>query len=200
MTITTYCGGSVQTNGYIVEAPGGILVIDAPDGIADRLRDQNLKPTAVLLTHQHFDHVEGATELARMGAPIYAWNAYSHDLILDQAAARWGLPIVVEPFTVDHTLEGSGSLDIAGLQFELLHVPGHSPDSVVFALPDLAFTGDTVFAGSIGRPDLPGGDYELLIKGIREKLLTLAPETRLLPGHGPETTPGTESASNPYFT
>jgi glyoxylase-like metal-dependent hydrolase (beta-lactamase superfamily II) len=71
---------------------------------------------------------------------------------------------------------------------------------VVFALPDLAFTGDTIFAGSIGRPDLPGGDYELLLDGIRKKLLTLPADTRLLPGHGPETTPGTESASNPYFT
>ena len=200
MTITHYCGGSVQTNGYIVDAPDGVLVIDAPDGIADKLRDLNLKPSAVLLTHQHFDHVEGATELARMGAQVYAWNAYSHDLILDQAAARWGLPIVVEPFTVNQTLEGSERLQIAGLDFELLHVPGHSPDSIVFALPDLAFTGDTIFAGSIGRPDLPGGDFELLTRGIREKLLTLPADTRFLPGHGPETSPGTETASNPYFT
>lgn len=190
----------MQTNGYIVEAPEGILVVDAPDGIADQLRDRGLKPSAVLLTHQHFDHVEGATELTRMGAPIYAWNDYSHDLILDQAAARWGLPIVVEPFAVDHTLEGTNRLQIAGLDFQLLHVPGHSPDSVVFALPEIAFTGDTIFAGSIGRPDLPGGDYELLLSGIREKLLTLPDTTRFLPGHGPETTPGTESASNPYFT
>lgn len=190
----------MQTNGYIVEGPDGVLVIDAPDGIADKLRDSGQKPAAVLLTHQHFDHVEGATELARMGAPIYAWSSYSHDLILDQAAARWGLPIVVEPFTVDHTLEGSDRLPIAGLDFQLLHVPGHSPDSVVFALPDLAFTGDTIFAGSIGRPDLPGGDYELLTRGIREKLLTFPATTRFLPGHGPETTAGSESATNPYFT
>ena len=168
--------------------------------MADKLRDLGIKPIAVLLTHQHFDHVEAATELTRMGAPIYAWSAYSHDLILDQAAARWGLPIVVEPFTVDHELAGQGSLDIAGLHFELLHVPGHSPDSVVFGLPDLAFTGDTIFAGSIGRPDLPGGDYELLLKGIREKLLPLPADTRFLTGHGPETTPGIETASNPYFS
>ena len=93
-------------------------------------------------------------------------------------------------------------LEIAGLRFDLLHVPGHSPDGLVFSLQGAAgtaFTGDTIFAGSIGRPDLPGGDYSLLLKGIREKLLNLPGETRLLPGHGPETTPAQENAANPYF-
>lgn len=202
VTITTFTGGSVETNGYLLETDDAVLVIDAPEGIADRLRDRQLKPSALLLTHQHFDHVEHAREIARMGAPIHAWSPYSHDLILDEEAQRWGLPITIEPFEVDHTLDGQANLEIAGLRFELLHVPGHSPDSVVFSLPDsgLAFTGDTVFAGSIGRPDLPGGDYSLLINGIHEKLLSLPGATRLLPGHGPETTPAEETATNPYFT
>lgn len=191
----------METNGYVLETEDAVLVIDAPEGIADSLRDRGLKPTAILLTHQHFDHVEHARELARMGAPLYAFSQYSHALILDEEAQRWGLPITVEPFEVDHLLEGQSELEIAGLQFALLHVPGHSPDGLVFSLPaaGTAFTGDTVFAGSIGRPDLPGGDYQLLLSGIREKLLTLPPETRLLPGHGPETTPGREAATNPYF-
>ena len=201
MTITTFTGGSVETNGFLLETAGGVLVIDAPEGIAEALRERGLTPSALLLTHQHFDHVEDAREIARMGAPIYAYAAYSHDLILDEEAQRWGLPITVEPFEVDHLLKDRDTLEVAGLCFELLHVPGHSPDSLVFRLPDAetAITGDTVFAGSIGRPDLPGGDYSLLIKGIREKLLTLPEETRLLPGHGPETTPAQENATNPYF-
>ena len=185
----------------MLETAGGVLVIDAPEGIAETLRQRGLTPSALLLTHQHFDHVEHAKEVSRMGAPIYAFSSYSHELILDEAAQRWGIPITVEPFEVDHLLEGKSKLEICGLAFELLHVPGHSPDSVVFRLPDAdtAFTGDTVFAGSIGRPDLPGGDYQLLLSGIREKLLTLPNQTRLLPGHGPETTPAQENASNPYF-
>ena len=202
VTISTFTGGSVETNGYILETADAVLVIDAPEGMANHLRDRGLVPTTILLTHQHFDHVEGARELSRMGAPIYAFSPYSHELILDEEAQRWGLPITVEPFEIDHLLEGRSQLEIAGLAIDLLHVPGHSPDSLVFSLPEakIAFSGDTLFAGSIGRPDLPGGDYALLLKGIREKLLNLPDDFRLLPGHGPETTPGQEAATNPYFT
>ena len=201
VTITTFTGGSVETNGFLLETADGVLVIDAPEGIAATLRERGLTPSALLLTHQHFDHVEDAREIARMGAPIYAYAAYSHDLILDEEAQRWGLPITVEPFEVDHLLKDQEMLEVAGPRFDLLHVPGHSPDSLVFSLQGAgtAFTGDTIFAGSIGRPDLPGGDYSLLLKGIREKLLILPGGTRLLPGHGPETTPARESATNPYF-
>lgn len=201
MTPRTYTGGSVSTNGYLLETPDGLLVIDAPEGIAEQVRATGAKPLALLLTHHHFDHVEDAAELARMGASIHAFAPMSPDLTLADAAARWGLPITIEPYTVDRVLEGEQTLDLAGQSFKLLHVPGHSPDSLVFHLPDqaLAFGGDTLFAQSIGRTDLPEGNHRQLLDAIRTQLFALPADTRILPGHGPETTIGRELASNPYL-
>lgn len=201
VTPRIFTGGSVSTNGYLLESDQGLLIIDAPEGIAEVVRASGLPPLALLLTHQHFDHVEDAAELARMGAAIHAFAQWHPDLILDVAARRWGLPIKVEPYTVDHLLEGRNALSLGGFHFSLLPVPGHSPDSLVFHLPEhaLAFGGDTLFAGSIGRTDLPGGRHGQLLEGIREKLFTLPPETRILPGHGPATSIGQELTSNPYL-
>jgi hydroxyacylglutathione hydrolase len=106
VTPRSFTGGSVSTNGYLLEAPEGLLVFDAPEGIADEIRKTGLKPLALLLTHQHFDHVEDAAELARMGATIHAFSPWNSELVLDEAAKRWGLPITVEPFSVDSRLVG----------------------------------------------------------------------------------------------
>jgi glyoxylase-like metal-dependent hydrolase (beta-lactamase superfamily II) len=196
-----FTGGSVSTNGYLLEGPEGLLVVDAPRGIVEAVKETGLKPQALLLTHQHFDHVEDAAALARLGATIYAWSPWSSELILDEAARRWGLPVTIEPFTVDSPLSGQDGLTVAGLELDLRHVPGHSPDSVVFHLPEeeFALAGDTLFAGSIGRTDLPGGRHRDLLEAIRTQLFTLAPTTRILPGHGPETTIAQEVAANPYL-
>jgi glyoxylase-like metal-dependent hydrolase (beta-lactamase superfamily II) len=202
MHFETYTGGFTETNGYLLETPdGGHLLIDAPAGVADWLDGRGVKPSHLLLTHQHFDHVEGAAAVQELGAELLAWSAYSPGLTLEDAASGWGLPIRIRPFTVDRTLEGDAQLELAGLAFALAHVPGHSPDGLSFhhAPSGLCFCGDTVFAGSIGRTDLPGGDHALFIRCIREQLLTLPPETRLLPGHGPATTVGTEQRSNPFL-
>jgi hydroxyacylglutathione hydrolase len=136
-----------------------------------------------------------------MGASIHAFAPMSPDLTLAEEAARWGLPITIEPYTVDRVLEGEQTLDLAGQTFELLHVPGHSPDSLVFHLAKqaLAFAGDTLFAQSIGRTDLPGGRNRQLLNAIRSQLFPLPAATRVLPGHGPETTIQQEVASNPYL-
>lgn len=208
MTPRIYTGGPVSTNGYLLETPDGLLVIDAPEGIAEEVRATGLAPVAVLLTHLHFDHVGDVAELTRMGARIYAYAPWSEELILTEAARRWGLSTAEEPFTVDELLKGqllegtgAGPLQVAGVELELRHVPGHSPDSLVYVLPalGLAFGGDTLFAGSIGRTDLPGGGHRQLLDAIREQLLTLPPTTRILPGHGPETSIAQEVASNPHL-
>ena len=200
LNITTYTGGLVGTNGYLVEGPEGLILVDAPAGISDAIRT-GLAPVALLLTHQHFDHVEEVAALAELGVPIYAHQAYSADLVLDEAARRWGMPVTIPPFSVNHALEGESTLSLAGLDFSLLHVPGHSPDSLCFHLPDeeVLFGGDTLFAGSVGRTDLPGGRHAIFANEIREKLLTLPGATVVHPGHGPTTTISQEAANNPFL-
>jgi glyoxylase-like metal-dependent hydrolase (beta-lactamase superfamily II) len=200
--IERFTGGFVQTNSYLISTPDGAqLLIDAPEGVAKWLADKGIRPAAVLLTHQHYDHVQGAAELSALGIPIHAWVPYSPALTLEQMVRGWGLPISVAPYTITNLLEGTERLEIAGLEIELLHVPGHSSDSVAFHLHSQGevFGGDTLFAGGIGRTDLPGGDHDQLITGIQTKLLPLAAETRVFPGHGPATTIGAERAGNPYL-
>ena len=192
-------GGYLLTNSYLVPTPtGGHLMIDAPVDADRWIAGLDIIPEALLLTHQHFDHVMTAARIAALGVPVLAWQSFSRDLTLEDVVRSWGMPFDVEAFTVDRTLEGETLLSLGGLDFELLHVPGHSADSVVFHLPShrAAFAGDTLFDGSTGRADLPGGDFPLLVSGIRTKLFTLPGETRILPGHGPATTIARERRQN----
>ena len=196
-----FTGGFVQTNGYLFQTPDGSWVaVDAPAGMAGYLAQRGIVPTALLLTHQHYDHVEDAAAVAAMGAKIHAWLPYSTGLTLEEMMRSYGMPVKVPPFAVDVLLAGRESLEIGGLKMGLAHVPGHAVDSVTFHLPESGelFSGDTLFADSIGRADLPGGDPELLIAGIRGKLLTLPESTVVFPGHGPATTIGAERAGTPY--
>jgi hydroxyacylglutathione hydrolase len=196
-----FTGGFVQTNGYLIQTPdGGHVLVDAPQGVAEWLGELGVRPVALLLTHQHYDHVEGAAAVAAMGAKVFAWAPYSTELTLEERVRSWGMPIHVEPYAVDELLEGRDRLEIGGLAFDLAHVPGHAPDSVTFhhAESGELYSGDTLFAGSIGRADLPGGNMGQLVDGIRGKLFALPDETRVFPGHGPETTIGAERAGNPY--
>lgn len=201
MKISTYTGGFVQTNGYLVETPDGNLLIDAPEGIAGWITDRGVRVDDVLLTHQHYDHVTDAASLRALGARLHAFDDYSTDLTLESMARAWGMPISVTPYQVDRRFEMGGPLKIAGLEITLAHVPGHSLDSVTLYLADhgVVFSGDTLFAGSIGRTDLPGGSTEQLLEGIARHLLTLPPATRVLPGHGPATTIAEEASGNPYL-
>lgn len=198
-----YTGGFVQTNGYAIPLDDGtVCVIDAPNGISGWLAGRGLRASHLLITHQHYDHVEDAAALQRAGARVHAWAAYSKRLTLEEFGRSWGMPIEIEAFTVDEVLEGGEALELPGVGFALAHVPGHALDAVNFhcAREGVVFCGDTVFAGSIGRTDLPGGNHDLLIGGIRRHVLTLPPETRLFPGHGPDTTVRREAKSNPYLT
>ncbi len=196
MNLHIYTGGAVQTNGYLLETDLGWITIDAPSGISEFAQDHQLTIHALLLTHQHFDHVEAAHQLK----DIHAYSPCDRSLIMDQRAKDWGLPVAVPDFDVSKQLKDLSSLSIAGLHFELLHVPGHSPDSLAFYLPEekLLFAGDTLFAGGVGRTDLPGGNHEQLMTSIRQKLFSLPNEVTVYPGHGPSTTIGEEKQHNPY--
>lgn len=196
-----FTGGFVQTNGYLQRLPDGSqALIDAPAGIAAWLKAQGVTPVALLLTHQHYDHVEDAAAVAAMGVPVYAWAPYAKALTLEEMVQAMGLPVVVEPYSVDHLLEGKDHLELGGGRIGLSHVPGHAPDSVTFHFPadGRLFSGDTLFAGGIGRTDLPGGSYPTLLAGIRGKLYTLPETTGVFPGHGPATTIGEERAHNDF--
>ena len=198
MEIITYTGGSVQTNGYLIKTESGIFVFDAPEGINDFIGSKNLIADHLFLTHQHFDHVEDADIIT---AKKYSYADYDPDLVLDQRAREWGLAINVPPFSIDQILKGETSITIGDLTIDILHVPGHSPDSLAFHFPSegALFGGDALFAGGVGRTDLPHGEHDTLMASIVEKLYTLPKDTRVFPGHGPATTIDQEKCSNPFI-
>ncbi len=201
MNLLIHTGGYVQTNGYILANDDGTcLVIDAPPGIADFLREKSLKPTHLLLTHQHFDHVEDTAALRADGAKVCAFQAYAPEIIMEKRVREMGIPVDIPPYEVDEVIGENSTLEVGGYQFDLAHVPGHSPDSLSFHLVSEAFlfAGDALFQGSIGRTDLPGGNHELLLDSIRQKLYILPDETAVFPGHGPQTSIGNEKKNNPF--
>lgn len=200
--IRSFTGGMAQTNGYLLGSSkngGSCILIDAPLGVSDWLDSLNETPTCLLLTHQHYDHIEDASKLAAKGLKIYAYANYAQSLTLELLLQQSGIPIEISPYSVDHILEGQSELEAGGITFKLEHVPGHSTDSVVFIHDNLVFGGDTLFAGGIGRADLPDGDMNLLVQGIQEKILTLPSSSSVFPGHGPSTTIAEENATNPFL-
>jgi glyoxylase-like metal-dependent hydrolase (beta-lactamase superfamily II) len=199
MKIRSFTGGMAQTNAYLLGENDNCILIDAPLGVASWLQSEGASPSDVLLTHQHYDHVEGVAELASQGVLVHAHSEYSKDLTLEKLLQESGIDLTVTPYTVDHIIAHEGELDVAGQTFAVAHIPGHAPDSLVFSTQNLAFVGDTLFASGVGRADLPGGDMDLLIRGIQEKLMTQDPATQLLPGHGPVTTVEIEKSQNPYL-
>ena len=193
-------------NGYLLPGKDGEYVaVDAPGGFAawvQRVLPAGARLGHLLLTHQHFDHIQDAAALqAATGCLVHACKPYSSGLTLGEHALQWGLPLP-EPFRVDDALgEKDSSADWAGLHWRALYVPGHATDSMVYALPEqnMLFAGDVLFAGSIGRTDLPGGSMAQLVNGIRSKIMTLPPDTDIYPGHGPATSAQEEALGNPFI-
>lgn len=200
--IHSYTGGYVFTNGYIVEHQDTCIVIDAPARIHEVIAENNLRPTHLLLTHQHFDHTEAVADLKALGVKVLMHSPYDETLIRQkEARENWNLPVQIEPFTADQLLEGESQITIGDLEIAISHIPGHSPDSIAFYLPalDTVFSGDTLMAESIGRTDIPGGSQTQLLEGIRNHLYTLPDTTTVLSGHGPETTIASEKQNNPFI-
>ena len=197
--IRSYTGGMAQTNAYLLGENDNCILIDAPLGVGDWLKSEGAKPSDVLLTHQHYDHIEGVAALKAEGVSVYAHSPYSENLTLEKLLQQSGIALTIQPYCVDTLLENENLIEIGDWEFTISYVPGHAPDSLAFRIGDRVFVGDTLFASGVGRPDLPGGDMELLLNSIRQELLTLDDATRIFPGHGPATTIGTERSSNPYL-
>ena len=211
MILESAAVGPFFKNGYVVgcERTRRAVYIDPGDEVDQLLSfiaAEQLTVDFILLTHAHVDHVSGVAEAKRtLGAPIYL---HKDDLSLYQNAVRTGMMFgltVEEPPPVDRYYEGEGPIAFGDYRVRVVHTPGHCPGGVCLALskkgetgaPHL-FVGDTLFAGSIGRTDLPGGDYETLLQAITTQLFAFPDESVVYSGHGPETTIGREKATNPF--
>jgi len=223
--VAGFPAGAFAANCYVVaSAPGAECVIvdpgqDAEAGIEQVLAEHRLKPAAVLLTHGHIDHVWSVAPVCgAKGIPAYI---HPDDRVLLSDPAK-GFPLgtgqqlfggleFTEPDDVKELADGM-TLSLAGLEIVVNHAPGHTEGSVTFRLPldeansarppggDVLFSGDLLFAGSIGRTDLPGGDYPTILRSLARVCLTLPDETVVLSGHGLQTTIGAERRTNPFLT
>lgn len=207
MEIRTFVADGFGENSYLCWQPSGdrALAIDPggeADALADHLEQTGRGLAGILLTHAHLDHIEGVARLVRRtGAPIYLHpgDLPLYDHVVQQALA-FGLEVEPQP-PIDRELSHGQQLQLAGIQLQIRHAPGHSPGHVVLYAPaeGIAFVGDVIFLGGIGRCDLPGGDFPQLLRSIRGQVLTLPPETVLYSGHGPSTTVAHEAATNPFL-
>jgi hydroxyacylglutathione hydrolase len=207
MILETFAVGPLQCNCTILgdQETREAIVIDPGDEISRihrRLSELDLTLKQILITHGHIDHVGGALKLKRLtGAPILL-NQNDLELLamMEQQAAWVGVatPTIAPP---DESLNDGLVVGLAGYPAQVIHTPGHTQGSIclLFGPQNLLFAGDTLFAGSIGRTDLPGGDYPQILRSIHSKLLVLPEETRVIPGHGPSTTIGKERESNPFL-
>jgi hydroxyacylglutathione hydrolase len=198
--------GPLQCNCSVIgdEVSREAIVVDPGDEI-DRvlltLQRHQLTLKQILITHGHIDHVAGAMKLkAATGAPIRMNSADQFQLqMLDQMAAWIGIPSP-GPVTIDDSLVHDATIQIGGLHARAIHTPGHTEGStcIYFPAEKKLIAGDTLFAGSIGRTDLPGGDFQKIIRSLNDRVLSLPEETIVIPGHGPATSIGEEKESNPF--
>jgi hydroxyacylglutathione hydrolase len=198
--------GQFVENSYLVidEGTAQCAIVDPgeePGLLLEQVAAARARPAAIWLTHAHVDHVMGVSRVRReTGAPVYLHPADRalYDHVIEQGFA-FGVRVEAQP-PPDRAFVPGESVAVGGLSFTVRHAPGHSPGSVCLVGEGVVFTGDVLFAGSIGRTDLPGGDYETLLRSIERELLTLPDSTIVYSGHGPETTVGRERRANPFLT
>jgi hydroxyacylglutathione hydrolase len=203
LVVERYELGPVATNCYVVRserAAAEAVVID-PGANATELRLEvariGARCAAILITHTHYDHIGGVADLAEgTGAPVYTPEREA-TVLANPAAYYPGIPI--RAYEAEHLVSGGDSVDAAGISFEVLDVPGHSPGHVAYFADACLFSGDVLFAGSVGRTDLPMTSWEALVESIRMLMERYPPETAVYSGHGPPTTLGAELARNPFL-
>ena len=200
--------GPVQENCFIVrrkDAPNALIVDpgDEGDKLLAALDSLSIETVdAILITHTHFDHVGAVAPVARAtNAPVYVPELEKDVLANIMDYVPWPGFGPFESYNADHTVAGGETLQIAGITFEVVFTPGHSPGHVTYAVPDddTVFSGDVLFQGSVGRVDLPGGDWPTLLASIETLTNSFSPETTVYPGHMGVTTLGRERATNPFL-
>ncbi len=196
--------GPIGTNCYVIRADAAApeaAVID-PSGDATELRltlaGLGVRCAGILVTHGHWDHLVGVADLAEgTGVPVYM--AEGERALLERPGEFTPAGISLRPYTPDVLLEGGETIEVAGVAFDVLAVPGHSPAHLAYYADGCLFSGDVLFAGSVGRTDLPGADWDTLMASIRSLVEAYPQETIVYPGHGPVTTLGDELARNPFL-
>jgi hydroxyacylglutathione hydrolase len=204
LAVEKYELGPIGTNGYVVradEAATEAVVID-PGAEAERLirslEQLRARCVAILITHGHWDHLGGVADLAEATrAPVYM--AEDERVLLEDLNSFTPPGVELRPYTPDVGLSGDETLELAGISFQTVRVPGHSPAHLAYYADGCLFSGDLVFAGSVGRTDLPGADWDTLVESIRMLADRFPPEAVVYPGHGPRTTLGAELARNPFL-
>jgi hydroxyacylglutathione hydrolase len=196
--------GPMGTNCYVVrvDATADEAVVVDPSGDATELRltlaRLGTRCTGILVTHGHWDHLFGVADLAEgTEAPVYM--AEAERTLLESPGDFTPPGVALRPYTPDVLLSGGETVDLAGIEFEVLSVPGHSPAHLAYHADGCLFSGDVLFAGSVGRTDFPGSDWETLVASIGMLVDTLPADTVVYPGHGPITTLGAELAQNPFL-
>lgn len=195
-----FTGGVFETHGYLVEAPTGNILFDAPEGADKHFASQHID--LLLLTHGHFDHIADAAHIQRRHHCQVGIHRDSATMLSEpNFFKKWGFTLEIETLQPDFLIEEIPKITLFGLNFQIFLVPGHCPGSLCFYVQaeELLFGGDVLFREGVGRWDLPGGNREILLDGIQHKLLTLPNETRVYPGHGPSTTIGDEKKNNSFL-
>lgn len=199
--------GPFAVNCYVVRAAGGDEAVVVDPGWPGAWKDVesalgDSRCAAILITHGDIDHVAGVAEVARAtGAPVHIADEESDRLERINDFIPAGLEgVAAEPYEPDVRLGGDEELELAGVRFETLRVPGHTEAHLAYAADGCLFSGDVLFAGSVGRVDRPNGDWETLMASIRQLSERFPPETVVYPGHGPQTTLGHELETNPFLT
>jgi hydroxyacylglutathione hydrolase len=205
LAVDRYVTGPAEENCYVVRLERGApeaVVVDPGDGATQlrlELARAGARCSAILVTHTHWDHIGAVAELAEgTGAPVYA-PAAERDVLERPNDYYADRGVRIQPHEPEHVLSGGETLTLAGIEFEVISVPGHSPGHLAFYADGCLFSGDVLFAGGVGRTDLPFSDWDALLASIRVLADRLPEDTIVYPGHGPETTLGDELAHNPFL-